>query len=109
MKTKFVVLLMITVGTFYSSILYAEIFQSEVRSVDPGSNIITAVEKNTVTGVAGPAEFQIVASDQTQLENFNSLAELRPGDEVKVDAQWSGQLKCWQAQSLALQKVKIQA
>ena len=98
-------MVMLFLLTTFSAVLYAEVFQSEIKSVN--ANKITGVKKDPVTGKVETEEFQALTSRKTKLRNFNSLEELQPGDEVKVNAQWNKKQNYWQAKSLSLVKVKI--
>ena len=101
--TGLVMLLFLLVA--FSAVLYAEVFQSEIKSVN--GNEITVVKKDPATGEAGSEEFQVQTSRKTKLKNFASLEELRPGDEVKVNAKWHDKQSCWMAKSLLVSKVEI--
>ena len=100
------VLLMIFLAIFSVGV-YAEVFPSEVRSVNTAANQITVVKKDPVTGKASAEEFLVETSGKTKLKNFASLEDLRPGDEVNVNAKWREKQNAWQAKSLSVAKVKI--
>ena len=91
----------------FSTVLYAEVFQGEVKSVDAGGNQIRVIKKDSGTAKTGSQEFQVQTSRKTRLKNFSSLEELRPGDEINVNAKRRGKENSWQAKSLSMAKVKI--
>ena len=106
MKKKITrLMLMLFFLTTFSAALYAEVFQSEVRSVN--GHEITVVKKDPADGTAGTEEVHVMTSQKTEFENLVSLEELRPGDEVKVSAEWRAEKNYWLAKSLSVEKVKI--
>ena len=97
----------ILLGVFYSSVLYAETFQSEVRSVNSNSNMITVVKKDPVTGTMSAEDQRVLASKKTKFGNLDSLSDLSPGDEVEIEGKWNKKRDSWDAKSLSVEKVKL--
>ena len=91
----------------YETIVYAEVLEGEIKTVNVESSNIAMVAKDPATGQMASEELLVKASSKTKLENVASLSELRPGDEIKVETDWNKKTSCWDAKSLLVAKVQI--
>lgn len=86
MKTKALPMFALSVAgllAFQSSAL-AEIFQGTVSSVDPSAGFLNMQRIDSATG--SMEEMRVAIPSSADLRGLHTLADLKPGDEVKVDA-----------------------
>lgn len=67
----------------------AETLQGQIISVDSTAHSLTLSRLDPATG--SEEEVTISVPDKAKLKGIGSLSELKPGDQVKVDASGSGE------------------
>ena len=68
---------------------------------------IVMVRKDPVRGTVNLEEQHVRVSKRTKFGNLENLSDLRPGDEVEIDGEWSKKRAYWDAKSLSLARIKI--
>ena len=87
-------ILLLSLGT----ILRAEWFDGEVQKVDAEAGTFTISEIDPITDVEEKEE--ILVSDATVFAGVASLKEIRPNDNVTVEAQYDEPTDVWKAVSV---------
>ena len=87
-------ILMLPLGTF----LFAEWFDGEVQKVDATAGTFTISEIDPITDVEEKEE--ILVTDATVFAGVKSLNDIRPNDNVTVEAQYDEPADVWKAVSV---------
>lgn len=82
------------------SVCSAEWFDGEVGKVDLKAKTVTISEVDPITNTEETNE--IVVDDATTFSGVKSLGELKPGDEVTIEAKYDEPTDSWKAVSLEM-------
>lgn len=107
MKRKFtgVGFLMLALSVFQNP-AQATMFRGEVEAVrEDGSSF--SFKRSNPLNLSVAERFDIAVLPDTKFEKISSLKELRPGDEVAVDATQKRENGTWEAASVRIFKVRL--
>ncbi len=108
-KNTFNGIMMAVFVMLYVGVLYAENFQGEIKSVDLPNNTVTVLKTDPNTGKTSTDEIVVATSGITELKNFESLGDLRAGDELQFNGVLNNATGKWDAESLSVAKVQLEA
>ncbi len=84
----------------------AKMMRGGVVAVKDGGSSFSFKRSNP-SNPSDAKQFDIVMLPSTKLEKFNSLKELRAGDEIVVDAAKKKESGIWEANSIRMLKVQL--
>ncbi|MBI1977851.1 MAG: hypothetical protein HYS55_03770 [Candidatus Omnitrophica bacterium] len=102
MRNSKLMIIMLVLGlTLFQATAMAEMIQGKIANLDLQANILTISRLSPATGVM--EDLKISLTPAVELSGLNSLGELKPGDEVKVEVE-KDEAGAFQAKAIEISK-----